>query len=88
MAPSDITSALLLRASLHAVAAVACAVALASAASASPGASGGPTSLAHPTVAGMPTEGARLRGSAGKWAGSGRVRLAYQWYRCDTMGGR
>jgi hypothetical protein len=34
----------------------------------------------------MPTEGARLRAAPGSWAGSGKVRLAYQWFRCDTMG--
>jgi hypothetical protein len=68
--------------------AAACAVMLASSASASSGISRGPTSSAPPGVAGVPTQGERLRASAGSWAGSGRVRLAYQWYRCDTMGGR
>ena len=34
----------------------------------------------------MPTEGARLRAAPGSWTGSGKVRLAYQWFRCDTMG--
>src|SRR6516162_9535288 len=85
VAPSEHSSALLLRVSVHALAA-GCVIALASSAAASPGVPGGPTASAPPTVAGMPTEGARLRAKPGTWTGSGRVRLAYQWYRCDTLG--
>ena len=69
-----------------AIAVTATAIALAPAASASPNALGAPTLSTRPTVAGMPTEGARLRAAPGSWTGSGKVRLAYQWFRCDTMG--
>src|SRR6185295_19108883 len=48
----------------------------------------GPAMVTKPAVAGPATEGGRLTGSAGTWKGNGRVRLAYQWYRCDTMGAR
>jgi hypothetical protein len=68
------------------VAVAALAVAVVPAASPSPGAVGGPTLSSRPTVVGMPTEGARLRASQGSWRGSGKIRVAYQWYRCDTMG--
>jgi hypothetical protein len=37
-------------------------------------------------VTGEAVEGVRLVGSPGVWSGSGRVRYAYQWYRCDPMG--
>jgi hypothetical protein len=62
------------------------AVAVAPSASASPPTAGAPTPATRPTVAGTPTEGARLRAAPGSWTGSGKVRLAYQWFRCDTMG--
>ena len=86
MAPSELSRSLLLRPRLRAIAVTATAIALAPAASASPNALGAPTLSTRPTVAGMPTEGARLRAAPGSWTGSGKVRLAYQWFRCDTMG--
>jgi hypothetical protein len=46
----------------------------------------GPTLLAAPKVAGVPTQGARLTGSLGRWKGSEYVLYSFQWYRCDTMG--
>jgi hypothetical protein len=46
----------------------------------------GPTLGAAPTVAGLPTQGNRLVATPGSWTGSGKVALAFQWYRCDTMG--
>jgi hypothetical protein len=46
-----------------------------------------PKVSATPTVAGQPTEGSRLVAWRGSWSGSGKIRYAYQWYRCDTMGG-
>ena len=48
----------------------------------------GPTSAVRPTVAGSPTQGARLVASPGSWTGSGTIAYAFQWYRCDTMGAR
>jgi hypothetical protein len=56
--------------------------------SAAPNAPGGPALSARPAVTGTPTQGARLHTSPGVWTGSGRIHLAYQWYRCDTMGAR
>src|SRR5262249_44430616 len=88
VAPSDRSRALLLRVPLEALAVGASAIGPAASASATPGTTGGPTPSARPTVAGRPTEGERLRASPGTWIGSGKVRVAYQWYRCDTMGGR
>ena len=32
--------------------------------------------------------GKRVTASPGRWSASGRVTYRYQWYRCDTMGGR
>jgi hypothetical protein len=85
VAPSEHGFALLPRVSIHALA-VACTFALVSSASASPSTSRGPTASARPSVTGTATEGARLRATPGSWTGSGHVRLAYQWYRCDTTG--
>ena len=46
----------------------------------------GPTSQARPMVAGEATQGKRLLGVKGSWAGAGKVTHAYQWFRCDQMG--
>jgi predicted actin-binding protein len=46
----------------------------------------GPVLRERPVVTGDATEGSRLTVSPGKWAASGPLKLAYQWYRCDTMG--
>jgi hypothetical protein len=48
----------------------------------------GPTVSASPTIAGSPTQGNRLTAAPGVWHGAGKIRFAYRWYRCDTMGGR
>jgi len=68
------------------LAVAAASLAFVSSASASSGELGGPALSAPPTVTGTPTQGARLRAEPGSWTGSGKVRLAYQWFRCDTMG--
>ena len=62
------------------------ALAISAPADASPGA--GPVASERPNVAGSPTQGARLLASPGTWTGAGKITLAYQWYRCDTMGAR
>jgi hypothetical protein len=46
----------------------------------------GPTTRARPMVAGPATQGERLFGVKGSWLGSGKVKYAYQWFRCDQMG--
>jgi hypothetical protein len=45
-----------------------------------------PTVRARPMVAGEATQGKRLFGVKGSWAGSGKVEYRYQWFRCDQMG--
>jgi fibronectin-binding autotransporter adhesin len=49
-------------------------------------AASGPISTKRPVVHGQATEGGRLVASRGVWAGRGRLRFSYQWYRCDPMG--
>jgi len=39
-------------------------------------------------VTGAATQGRRLTATPGSWHGSGAIKYAYRWYRCDTMGGR
>ena len=46
----------------------------------------GPSPSASPLVAQVLQEGRRLTADAGSWSGSGRIRHAYQWYRCDGAG--
>src|SRR3954466_15393767 len=55
---------------------------------ASPRAAAGPVSTSGPTVAGTAEQGSRLTVSPGGWVGVGRIRYAYAWYRCTTMGAR
>jgi len=45
-----------------------------------------PVVTTRPAVTGSATQGSRLAVSPGAWSGAGKVRLSYQWYRCDTMG--
>jgi hypothetical protein len=49
-------------------------------------AASGPSARARPMVAGQATQGAQLFGVKGSWSGSGKVKYAYQWFRCDQMG--
>ena len=46
----------------------------------------GPLSSAPPVVAFVIQQGRQLTGAAGSWFGSGAIKYAYQWYRCDTAG--
>jgi hypothetical protein len=46
----------------------------------------GPLSSAPPTVAVVIQQGKQLTGAVGSWSGSGAIKFAYQWYRCDTSG--
>jgi hypothetical protein len=48
----------------------------------------GPVEVLPPSVVGIQAVGARLQGRHGVWTGSGTLRYAYQWYRCDEAGGR
>ena len=34
----------------------------------------------------MIQQGRQLTGAVGSWSGSGAIKYAYQWYRCDTAG--
>jgi hypothetical protein len=44
----------------------------------------GPVSSAPPVVAVVVQQGRQLTGAVGSWSGSGAIKYAYQWYRCDT----
>ena len=46
----------------------------------------GPLSSAPPVVAFVIQQGRQLTGAAGSWFGSGGIKYAYQWQRCDTAG--
>jgi hypothetical protein len=46
----------------------------------------GPLPTKRPIVRGDATQGGRLVASHGSWSGTGALRYAYEWYRCDTMG--
>jgi hypothetical protein len=46
----------------------------------------GPVSSAPPVVAVVVQQGRQLTGAVGTWIGSGAIRYAYQWYRCDAAG--
>jgi hypothetical protein len=47
----------------------------------------GPTLSSRPTIRGGAMQGSRLTATPGTWHGSSAIHYAYQWYRCDTMGG-
>ena len=46
----------------------------------------GPLSSAPPFVAFVIQQGKQLTGAAGSWSGTGAIKYAYQWQRCDTAG--
>ncbi len=46
----------------------------------------GPSSSAPPLVADVIQQGKQLTGVTGSWSGSGAIRYAFQWYRCDATG--
>jgi hypothetical protein len=67
---------------------VACAALLSAAAPQSPArALAGPETSAPPSVTGTAAAGAKLTGLAGTWAGTGQLAYAFQWFRCDQLGG-
>jgi hypothetical protein len=37
-------------------------------------------------VTGAALQRAQLKGAAGTWSGTGAIKYAYQWYRCDAAG--
>ena len=48
----------------------------------------GPLSSAPPHVAVVVQQGRRLTGAVGSWSGTGAIKYAYRWYRCNTAGAR
>jgi hypothetical protein len=46
----------------------------------------GPVNTTPPSASGTPQQGQRLGAVPGIWTGTGAVRYAYQWYRCDSAG--
>jgi hypothetical protein len=46
----------------------------------------GPASTVRPAITGVAETEAQLTASTGRWEGSGAIRYAYQWYRCDADG--
>jgi len=51
-----------------------------------PPTAGGPVATVSPTATGPAVQGKKLTGVAGTWTGSGKIKYAYQWYRCDAAG--
>jgi hypothetical protein len=49
---------------------------------------GGPIATAKPSVSGTTAVGRRLTALTGTWTGSGPMKYAFQWYRCDASGAR
>jgi hypothetical protein len=88
VAPADVHAPSGRRAAFLPTAAAALLLVLASPAAGAPDAAArGPTVSSSPTVTGSPTQGSRLTATPGSWHGSGTIKYAYRWYRCDTMGG-
>jgi hypothetical protein len=50
-------------------------------------ASSGPSNTARPTISGSAVQTMRLSGSAGQWASTSSISLAFAWLRCGTDGG-
>jgi hypothetical protein len=74
-------------ASSRAVFSTASAIAVAKSSAPPPNGGGtGPSPGTAPAVAVVLQQGSRLTGSVGTWSGSGAVRYAYSWYRCDAAG--
>jgi hypothetical protein len=48
----------------------------------------GPIATTKPSVAGTTAVGRRLAALTGTWTGSGPIKYAFQWYRCDANGAR
>jgi hypothetical protein len=51
-----------------------------------PPAGSGPTQSTPPAIGQLVQQGKQLTGGIGSWSGSGAIRYAYQWYRCDATG--
>jgi hypothetical protein len=47
----------------------------------------GPVATVKPSVSGTAAAGRRLTGLTGTWAGGGTIGYAFQWHRCDALGG-
>jgi hypothetical protein len=46
-----------------------------------------PANSSPPTISGAPTVGQILTGTSGAWTGTEPLQFAYQWQRCDRVGG-
>ena len=49
---------------------------------------GPPRNTAEPSISGTPEVGRSLTAGVGTWAGSPTLTFAYQWVRCNAVGGR
>src|SRR4051812_18048869 len=76
------------RQALLVAALITCVVASLAAGTTAAFAAAGPSALTRPAIAGSATQGATLIVRPGSWKGTGRIRRAYRWYRCTTMGAR
>jgi hypothetical protein len=70
------------------VVAFAAAAVLAGSGPAGAGMHAGPIVTARPSVTGTTAVGRRLTALTGTWSGTGPIRYAFRWYRCDAGGGR